>query len=87
MWTTQGLSLTLLVALLGMGLKLVESDMSSVSCKLQGATRPPAFSKDGDFVIGGIFSIHYYMDTIQHNYTSMPEPMQCSGRSVTMGRV
>ncbi|XP_071396678.1 extracellular calcium-sensing receptor-like [Centroberyx affinis] len=34
---------------------------------------------DGDFVIGGVFSIHYYMHTVKHNYTSMPEPLRCTG--------
>uniref|UniRef100_A0A3B4GAJ9 Extracellular calcium-sensing receptor-like n=1 Tax=Pundamilia nyererei TaxID=303518 RepID=A0A3B4GAJ9_9CICH len=38
---------------------------SSVNCKLQGSTRPPAFSKDGDFIIGGTFSLHSYTQTLQ----------------------
>lgn len=87
MWVTQALSLTLiLVALWGEGLIVVGSDMSSVHCRLQGATMPPVFSKDGDFVIGGIFSIHYYLHTLQHKYTSMPAPLKCTGRSVKMER-
>ncbi|XP_005753611.1 extracellular calcium-sensing receptor-like [Pundamilia nyererei] len=52
---------------------------SSVKCKLQGSTRIPAFSMDGDYVIGGVFSIHYYMQTVNHDYTTMPEPVRCSG--------
>lgn len=56
---------------------------SSVKCKLQGSTRIPAFSMDGDYVIGGVFSIHYYMQTVNHDYTTMPEPVRCSGRSVS----
>ncbi|XP_005952570.1 extracellular calcium-sensing receptor-like, partial [Haplochromis burtoni] len=52
---------------------------SSVKCKLQGSTRIPAFSMDGDYVIGGVFSIHYFMQTVNHNYTTMPEPVRCSG--------
>ncbi|KAM8769853.1 extracellular calcium-sensing receptor-like [Acanthopagrus schlegelii] len=35
---------------------------------------------DGDFVIGGVFSIHTYMQTVKHNYTIMPEPLKCTGR-------
>ncbi|XP_026222174.1 extracellular calcium-sensing receptor-like [Anabas testudineus] len=35
---------------------------------------------DGDYVIGGVFSIHNYMDTVKHNYTSLPEPLRCTGR-------
>ncbi|XP_078099588.1 extracellular calcium-sensing receptor-like [Sander vitreus] len=33
----------------------------------------------GDYVIGGVFSIHYYMHTVQHNYTTIPEPLRCMG--------
>ncbi|XP_034723597.1 extracellular calcium-sensing receptor-like [Etheostoma cragini] len=33
---------------------------------------------DGDYVIGGVFSIHYYMHTVKHNYTTMPEPLRCN---------
>ncbi|XP_067364023.1 extracellular calcium-sensing receptor-like [Channa argus] len=35
---------------------------------------------DGDYVIGGVFSIHMYMDTVKHNYTTMPEALKCTGR-------
>uniref|UniRef100_A0A674MXH9 G-protein coupled receptors family 3 profile domain-containing protein n=1 Tax=Takifugu rubripes TaxID=31033 RepID=A0A674MXH9_TAKRU len=49
----------------------------SVKCRLQGSARLPAFSKDGDFVIGGVFSIHRYTVTVNHNYTTMPEPFRC----------
>ncbi|XP_034403842.1 extracellular calcium-sensing receptor-like [Cyclopterus lumpus] len=34
---------------------------------------------DGDYVIGGVFSIHYNMHTVKHNYTTMPDPLRCSG--------
>ncbi|XP_028428741.1 extracellular calcium-sensing receptor-like [Perca flavescens] len=34
---------------------------------------------DGDYVIGGVFSIHHYMHTVKHNYTTMPEPLRCTG--------
>ena len=58
------------------------SEVSSVKCKLQGSTRQPVFSMDGDYVIGGVFSIRYYEQTEMHNYTTMPEPQKCTGRSV-----
>ncbi|XP_067364210.1 extracellular calcium-sensing receptor-like [Channa argus] len=35
---------------------------------------------DGDYIVGGIFSIHNYMDTVKHNYTTIPEPLRCTGR-------
>ncbi|XP_066541473.1 extracellular calcium-sensing receptor-like [Hoplias malabaricus] len=34
---------------------------------------------NGDFVVGGIFSIHTYMRTEQNTYTRIPLPPQCSG--------
>uniref|UniRef100_A0AAQ4QM16 G-protein coupled receptors family 3 profile domain-containing protein n=1 Tax=Gasterosteus aculeatus aculeatus TaxID=481459 RepID=A0AAQ4QM16_GASAC len=52
---------------------------SSGECKLQGATRQPAISMDGDYVVGGVFSIHYYTYTVKNNYTTMPDPIRCSG--------
>ncbi|KAK2847374.1 hypothetical protein Q5P01_010373 [Channa striata] len=52
----------------------------SEKCRLQGSPRLPVFTLDGDYIVGGIFSIHNYMDTVKHNYTSMPEPLRCTGR-------
>uniref|UniRef100_A0A3B4G2L4 Extracellular calcium-sensing receptor-like n=1 Tax=Pundamilia nyererei TaxID=303518 RepID=A0A3B4G2L4_9CICH len=60
--------------------------VSSVNCKPQGSTRLPVFSMDGDFTIGGIFSIHNYVHTVNNNYTTMPEPVRCSGRSLRFSR-
>nr|XP_046244963.1 extracellular calcium-sensing receptor-like [Scatophagus argus] len=57
----------------------VSTEASSVKCKLQGTSRLPAFSMDGDYVIGGVFSIHRYRHTETHNYTTMPEPLKCTG--------
>ncbi|KAM3875155.1 extracellular calcium-sensing receptor-like [Diretmus argenteus] len=34
---------------------------------------------DGDYIIGGVFSIHNYMHTVKHNYTSIPEHLRCTG--------
>uniref|UniRef100_A0A8C6KFR9 G-protein coupled receptors family 3 profile domain-containing protein n=1 Tax=Nothobranchius furzeri TaxID=105023 RepID=A0A8C6KFR9_NOTFU len=42
--------------------------------------RLPALSMNGDFVIGGAFSLHYTMDAVIHNYTTKPEPPRCTGR-------
>ncbi|XP_067364216.1 extracellular calcium-sensing receptor-like [Channa argus] len=53
---------------------------SSVICKLQGAARLPAFSEDGDYIIGGVFSTHYNMEMVKHNYTTMPALLKCTGR-------
>uniref|UniRef100_A0A4W6FGK2 G-protein coupled receptors family 3 profile domain-containing protein n=1 Tax=Lates calcarifer TaxID=8187 RepID=A0A4W6FGK2_LATCA len=50
-----------------------------ISSSLQGTTRLPVFSMDGDYIIGGVFSIHHYIHTVKHNYTTMPEPLRCTG--------
>ncbi|XP_037533485.1 extracellular calcium-sensing receptor-like [Nematolebias whitei] len=34
---------------------------------------------DGDFVIGGVFSLHYKQLTVIYNYTTKPEPSRCTG--------
>lgn len=63
----------------------VSTEVSSAKCELQGSTREPVFSQDGDYVIGGVFSIHHYVHTVKHNYTSVPEPQKCLGRLVRVG--
>ncbi|XP_068173441.1 extracellular calcium-sensing receptor-like [Antennarius striatus] len=40
---------------------------------------------DGDYIIGGVFSLHYHMHIVnQHDYTSMPDPLTCTGRLESM---
>ncbi|XP_037829212.1 extracellular calcium-sensing receptor-like [Kryptolebias marmoratus] len=34
---------------------------------------------DGDYIIGGVFSIHNNMHTVIYNYTIAPEPPRCTG--------
>lgn len=58
------------------------TEASSVKCKFQGTARLPAFTMEGDFVIGGVFSIHHYKRTVNHNYTTIPEALPCTGRLV-----
>uniref|UniRef100_A0A671QHV9 Extracellular calcium-sensing receptor-like n=1 Tax=Sinocyclocheilus anshuiensis TaxID=1608454 RepID=A0A671QHV9_9TELE len=48
-------------------------------CILQGDPQPPALFEDGDFVIGGTFTIHYYVRTEKQTYTKRPQPLVCSG--------
>ncbi|XP_054598207.2 extracellular calcium-sensing receptor-like [Nothobranchius furzeri] len=33
---------------------------------------------DGDFIVGGVFSLHYKVKTVMHNYTTKPEPATCT---------
>ncbi|XP_056334302.1 extracellular calcium-sensing receptor-like [Danio aesculapii] len=49
------------------------------TCMLQGDPQPPALSEDGDFIIGGAFTIHYYVRTEKHTYTRKSQPLECSG--------
>ena len=53
---------------------------NSVKCILRGSPRPSAFTLEGNYLIGGVFSIHNYIKTVNHNYTSLPEPLECTGR-------
>ncbi|XP_026887125.2 extracellular calcium-sensing receptor-like [Electrophorus electricus] len=39
----------------------------------------PGLSMNGDFIIGGIFTIHYYTNSEQNTYTRLPLQLQCSG--------
>lgn len=50
------------------------------TCILQGNPQAPALFKNGDLVIGGVFSIHDYLRTEKHTYTKQPQPLECSGR-------
>ncbi|XP_067245207.1 extracellular calcium-sensing receptor-like [Chanodichthys erythropterus] len=49
------------------------------NCILQGIPQPPALFKDGDFIIGGVFSIHYYLRTEKHTFTRRPQMLECIG--------
>ncbi|XP_036441601.1 extracellular calcium-sensing receptor-like [Colossoma macropomum] len=49
------------------------------SCRLWADPQAPALSMNGDFIIGGIFSIHFYMSSEQNTYTRQPLQLQCSG--------
>lgn len=59
-----------------------EAEDFSLECALRGSARDTAFSTNGDFVIGGIFSIHHYIEEVHHDYTTKPKPSKCTGRSV-----
>lgn len=58
------------------------ADDFSLKCELQGSPRDPVFSMNGDYIIGGVFAIHFYVDKINHEYMKKPDPQKCTGRSV-----
>ncbi|XP_058846295.1 extracellular calcium-sensing receptor-like [Acipenser ruthenus] len=51
-------------------------------CRLQGTQELPHFSKDGDIIIGGIFSFHDSLLDAKPTYNVIPEPPRCEGLNV-----
>ncbi|GAA6074493.1 extracellular calcium-sensing receptor-like, partial [Tachysurus ichikawai] len=51
-------------------------------CSLLGLHNPPELSKDGDVLIGGIFSIHVKWDQVTHVFTSKPWQPKCRSLSL-----
>ncbi|KAM9481487.1 extracellular calcium-sensing receptor-like [Clarias gariepinus] len=51
-------------------------------CSLLGLHNPPQLSKDGDVLIGGIFSFHVKWDQTTHVFTSGPLQPKCRGLSL-----
>ncbi|XP_041120331.1 extracellular calcium-sensing receptor-like isoform X1 [Polyodon spathula] len=48
-------------------------------CRLQGRPELPLFSKDGDIVIGGIFSFHNNLIDDKPVFNVVPKPLKCKG--------
>lgn len=46
-------------------------------CNIQGLPNPPQLSKDGDVLIGGIFSFHNKWDQQAQTFTTQPEQGKC----------
>ncbi|GAA6103057.1 uncharacterized protein LOC113652556 [Tachysurus ichikawai] len=51
-------------------------------CSLLGLHNPPQLTKDGDVMIGGIFSVHIKWDQINHVFTSGPQQPDCISLSL-----
>uniref|UniRef100_A0A665TQA6 Olfactory receptor C family, h1 n=1 Tax=Echeneis naucrates TaxID=173247 RepID=A0A665TQA6_ECHNA len=47
-------------------------------CKMLGSTESPLLSKEGDFTIGGAFSIHTEISKPSLSFTDMPQQLKCS---------
>ncbi|XP_017564482.2 extracellular calcium-sensing receptor-like [Pygocentrus nattereri] len=76
-WTSSLMTSVLMLWITGLSLGACNADL--VSCRLRAESQKPDLYMDGDFVIGGIFSIHYYMKSEQHTYSRQPIQLQCSG--------
>ncbi|XP_062860386.1 extracellular calcium-sensing receptor-like [Trichomycterus rosablanca] len=50
-----------------------------MSCRLWSDRQRPDIFMDGDFVIGGIFTLHHYTSSDQVTYTKLPAQIQCTG--------
>ncbi|XP_066541472.1 extracellular calcium-sensing receptor-like [Hoplias malabaricus] len=61
------------------GLSPAVCKTNTITCRLWTEPQLPGFYMNGDFVIGGIFSFHDYMNLEQNTYTRIPLPPQCSG--------
>ncbi|KAL2095679.1 hypothetical protein ACEWY4_007827 [Coilia grayii] len=46
-------------------------------CRLLGQPELPEYEKDGDFVMGGIFSFRTGQDSIEETFNNMPDQRQC----------
>ncbi|GAA6072740.1 extracellular calcium-sensing receptor-like, partial [Tachysurus ichikawai] len=50
---------------------------SDPPCSIQGLPNPPQLSKDGDILIGGIFSFHNKWEQPAQTFTSGPKKGEC----------
>uniref|UniRef100_A0A4W5M2K1 G-protein coupled receptors family 3 profile domain-containing protein n=1 Tax=Hucho hucho TaxID=62062 RepID=A0A4W5M2K1_9TELE len=49
-----------------------------VVCRRRGGPEYPQLAKDGDIILGGIFSFHSSWQNRELNYTQSPPPLQCT---------
>ncbi|KAF5895970.1 extracellular calcium-sensing receptor-like, partial [Clarias magur] len=54
-------------------------------CSIQGLHNPPQLSKDGDLLIGGIFSFHNKWDQPAHTFISGPTQGECMSYECSKG--
>ncbi|XP_030257881.1 extracellular calcium-sensing receptor-like [Sparus aurata] len=54
------------------------SQAEEPECRLIGDPENPQLSKDGDILLGGIFSFHNNWKNRQHTYMQKPLPLQCT---------
>lgn len=72
-WPEQGWAILQLV-LVTVDLSVAEEPV----CRRRGGPEYPQLSKDGDIMLGGIFSFHSSYENRYHAYTHHPKPLQCT---------
>uniref|UniRef100_A0A7N6FGL1 G-protein coupled receptors family 3 profile domain-containing protein n=1 Tax=Anabas testudineus TaxID=64144 RepID=A0A7N6FGL1_ANATE len=65
-------------ALLQLFLVAFFSQAEEQVCQLRGDSENPQLSKDGDIILGGIFSFHSSWNDRQKTYTYKPLPLECT---------
>ncbi|XP_035240482.1 extracellular calcium-sensing receptor-like [Anguilla anguilla] len=68
----------LLLLLLELALKMQWMQMEEPMCKLLGRAEQPELAKDGDLIIGGIFTFVTGPSGIIHTFKRLPEGPKCS---------
>lgn len=67
-----------LVALLHMVIAIMTfSKANKTVCTLRGEPVHPELWKDGDIIVGGVFSFHSSWEIRQLTYSIMPPPLKC----------
>uniref|UniRef100_A0A8C7U6U1 Olfactory receptor C family, v1 n=1 Tax=Oncorhynchus mykiss TaxID=8022 RepID=A0A8C7U6U1_ONCMY len=61
---------------------LTEATSTQPACSPQGAFELPGFSAQGDFLMGGIFPLHYRVELPGTDYTHQPLTALCQGLAV-----
>ena len=64
-------------ALLQLLLVVSFSQTEGSVCKQRGDPEMPQMSKDGDIMLGGVFSFHSSWNVRQNTYMHKPLPLQC----------
>jgi len=67
-----------LVALLQMVIAIMTfSKANETVCTLQGEPVYPELWKDGDIIVGGVFSFHSSWEVMKLAYSGTPPPLKC----------
>lgn len=65
-------------ALLQLMLVATFSHAEEHECRQRGEAENPQLVKEGDIMLGGLFSFHTNWKERQDSYTQKPQPLQCT---------